>query len=186
MYTRVDRMGEPALATAFLHKDPGVSDVAGKPTSSPTKSQRDDFNAGDPAGDGNNFAGQIVFTLAHLHAQLDPQVRGLGLTTCSTGAVSSGNFNQSQCLTQAAGALVPDVLTLDNSGTSSWPNGRHPDDPVVDRLLAAGLLDLRVSGQNINTLSNSGLLSPKYNDGNASADLSPTEFPYFRPKHAGP
>jgi hypothetical protein len=75
--------------------------------------------------------------------------------------------------------VIPDVITLDIDQPGSWPNGRHPDDPVVDRLLAAALVDLSPqSGQGLDLFANLPL-NPPGNDARAD-DPSPPNFPYLR------
>ena len=62
---------------------------------------------------------------------------------------ASGNFDVTSCLVQAvtpsqtlASLVIPDVLTIDTSRPASFPNGRTPGDPVIDRTLALLFLDL--------------------------------------------
>ena len=42
--------------------------------------------------------------------------------------------------------VVPDTITVDFSKASGFPNGRRLEDPVIDVILAAILLDMRVHG----------------------------------------
>lgn len=60
-------------------------------------------------------------------------------------------FNVAPCLNQVvaqgrtlANLVVPDVLRVDLTQPSGFPNGRRYLDPVVDVTLAAALLDLRI------------------------------------------
>lgn len=180
-YARVDRMGQPATGTALLSRVPGTAPA------NQGGNQRDAFNRGNPDTDAANFATPMLASLRRIHVQLEEQLRSFGLDTCSTGTGSATNIDA--CTAQAAPVILPDVVTIavgagTSASTDGWPNGRGFDDPVVDRLLAAALLDLANPAQNINTLA--GLpLNPPGNDGNAG-DSSPTSFPYLRPMHVGP
>ena len=67
-YVRVDRTGQPALATALLSRDPAILPVG--PTgailnpgnsSNTFNNQRDALNRGDPINDARDFAG--LFTV---------------------------------------------------------------------------------------------------------------------------
>ena len=98
-YVRIDRMGEPALATALLSKtvdSPTPVDGNGKPVNPGSANkfnnfndQRDAFNRSDPVNDARDFAfiltmGPQINSLADYHYKLGPQLRALGLTPCST------------------------------------------------------------------------------------------------------
>jgi hypothetical protein len=195
-YVRIDRMGEPALATALLSSkidSPVPVDGNGKPVNpgagnrfNSANDQRDALNRGDPINDARDFAfiftvGPQVNALANYHYKLGPQLRSLGLTPCSfervTPPAGIGDVNIDTCVAQAAPAILPDVITYDASTAAGWPNGRGFDDPVVDRLLAVALL--KVSGpaapHNIDTLV--GVINPPRDD---SGTLSPATFPHLR------
>jgi len=201
-YARVDRMGEPALATALLSKnvnDPIPVDGSGKPINPGSgqrfntfDDQRDALNRGDPANDARDFAfmltqGPQLNALANYHYKLGPQLRSLGLKPCSTETVvpppGIGQVDISTCVAQAAPVILPDVITLDSNVATSWPNGRSFDDPVVDRLLAAALLDISTpgSGQNLNSLV--GVINPTKDE---TGTPSPSTFPHLRPAHPFP
>lgn len=195
-YVRIDRMGEPALGTALLSRNvnnpvpvdgngnvvnPGQSNVFNS-----SNNQRDALNRGDPVNDARDFAfmltvGPQINSLASYHYELGPQLRTLGFTPCSTENVTPpsgiGQVNIDGCVAQVAGAVLPDVLTLDSNTATSWPNGRTFDDPVVDRLLAAALLNIAGAGapHNINTLV--GVINPPRDD---TGTQSPTAFPHLR------
>jgi hypothetical protein len=196
-YVRIDRMGEPALATALLSSTPDSPtpvDGNGNPVNpgagnrfNPFNDQRDALNRGDPVNDARDFAfiltvGPQVNSLANYHYKLGPQLRAAGLTPCSTETVSppSGpsQVDISTCVAQAAPVVLPDVITYDPNTAAGWPNGRGFDDPVVDRLLAASLLKISGPGapHNINTLV--GIIDPARDD---SGTLSPATFPHLRP-----
>lgn len=201
-YVRVDRMGEPALGTALLSRNvnnpipvdgdgnvvnPGQSNVFNS-----SNNQRDAFNRGEPVNDARDFAfmltqGPQINSLASFHFELGPQLRTLGLTPCSTETATppSGiaQVDISGCVAQVAGAVLPDVVTLDPNTATSWPNGRSFDDPVVDRLLAAALLKIGGAGapHDINTLV--GVINPTRDE---SGTLSPAAFPHLRAAHPSP
>lgn len=175
-YVRVDRMGQPATNTALL------SPVAGTGVGFGADNSRDSFNRSSPDTDAQ-FAVPMVNRLRVLHQQLAPALDAFDnpqVTRCSIGMGSQINIDQ--CIAQAAPVILPDVITLDLSLPDRWPNGRHPDDPVVDVLLALALLDMRVHGTEL--LANLPL-NPRFNDATFN-DFSPAEFPFLRPAHPGP
>ena len=132
-YTRVDRMGGPATTTALLV--PGASGGA----------RRQVANSTDPADD-TDYAAEYVTALKRYHFHLAPQLAG-ALDTCGTAGTTEANTDVGPCVVQAlANPVIPDVLRLNTSQTSNYPNGRKPDDPVVDVLLAIALLDLGGDG----------------------------------------
>jgi hypothetical protein len=194
-YVRVDRTGQPAIATALLSRDPAIQPIG--PTgillnpgnaSNTFNDQRDALNRGDPVNDARDFAGLLTVgpqsnSLANIHYKVGPALRALGLTPCSTETVvpptSNAQVDISVCVAQAAPVILPDVITFDFAAAPGWPNGRGYDDPVVDRLLSAALL--RISGASpphtLNTLV--GVI-------NATADEVgtplPAAFPHLRPR----
>ncbi len=195
-YVRVDRTGEPALATALLSRDPtvtptGPSGALLNPGNAANtfNDQRDALNRGDPANDARDFAGLLTVgpqsnSLRNIHYKVGPALRALGLTPCSTETVSPPTNNTqvdiSTCVAQAAPVILPDVITYDASAAPGWPNGRGYDDPVVDRLLAAALL--RISGNSpphtLNTLV--GVINPTRDE---TGIVSPFNFPHMRPAY---
>jgi hypothetical protein len=113
---RVDRMAMPAVATATI-------------------TSKDAYNAANPVDDAaGTFVGEIVANVGGLHAALDDDLTGLGLTPCATQT----------CVNQAAPFVVPDVIRIDPSMPAGFPNGRRLIDPVIDVTLALVLLDLSV------------------------------------------
>jgi hypothetical protein len=193
-YVRIDRMGEPALATALLSKtvnSPTPVDANGNPVNPGSANkfnnfndQRDAFNRGDPVNDARDFAfiltrGPQINSLANYHYELGPQLRALGLTPCSTETVTPPANNTqvdiTTCVAQVAPVVLPDVITYDPNVAVGWPNGRHFDDPVVDRLLAASLLKIAGGPHNINTLV--GVINPTRDE---TGTLSPATFPHLR------
>ena len=115
-YTRVDRAGMPAIATAVI-------------------TSKDAYNQADPADDAaGDFVSEITANVTALHAALDDDLTGLGLTPCAAA----------DCISQAAPLVVPDVIRIDPSAPAGFPNGRLLADPVIDVTLAVVLLDLSV------------------------------------------
>ena len=192
-YARVDRTGQPAIATALLSRDPAIVPIG--PTGSMLNpgnaansfnNQRDALNRGDPANDARDFAGLFTVgpqsnTLANIHYEVGPQLRALGLTPCSVEKVvppaSKADVDISACVAQVAPVVLPDVMTYDLGAPAGWPNGRGYDDPVVDRLLAAALL--RISGpgapHTINALF--GVINAPRDE---SGTVLPPAFPHLR------
>jgi len=160
-YVRIDRMGEPAVATALLSRNNGnpvpvdgnglpVNPGAGNMFNS-FDNQRDAFNRGEPLNDFRDFAfmltqGPQVNALANYHFKLRPQLFALNLVPCSTETTvppaSIADISLTTCVNQVVNVVFPDVLTLNPNLATSWPNGRGFDDRVVDRLLAAALLKI--------------------------------------------
>ena len=115
-YTRVDRIGMPAIGTAVI-------------------TSKDDYNAADPVDDANgDFVPEIVSNVTALHDALDDDLAGLGLTPCVV----------EDCVATAAPLVVPDTLKIDTTAGAGFPNGRLLEDPVIDVTLAVVLLDLTV------------------------------------------
>jgi len=117
-YTRVDRMGMPAVATAVI-------------------TNKDDYNAGDPADDGD-FALEIIGNLDAIHTAFDADLATLGLVPCTVDATKGTGT----CVDQAAPLVIPDVLKIDTALPEGFANGRTLTDPVIDITLAAVLLEL--------------------------------------------
>ena len=112
---QLDRMGMPAVATAVI--SPELKDL---------------YNAGTPTEDvASAFVEDIVKNVTALHAALDDDLAGLLLTPCAA----------MDCVTRAAGLIVPDTLQINPGMPAGFPNGRNLADPVVDITLAVILLD---------------------------------------------
>lgn len=193
-YVRVDRTGQPAIATALLSRDTAIQPIG--PTGSllnpgnatnTFNDQRDSLNRGDPINDARDFAGMLTVgpqsnSLRNIHYEVGPALRALGLTPCSTETVtpptSNAQVDISTCVAQAAPVILPDVITYNLNAPAGWPNGRGYDDPVVDRLLAAALL--RISGtappHTLNTLV--GVINPVRDEAGTAL---PATFPHLRP-----
>jgi hypothetical protein len=99
------------------------------------------------------------------------------------GTVTAAKLDVTPCLTQTVGGrsvaslVVPDVLTLDPTQPSGFPNGRRLQDPVVDLEIAALFLDLKTDP--VDTLAKLPL-DPSGND----VPL-PATFPYLGAAHGG-
>lgn len=132
-FTRVDRMGMPAVSTALI-------------------TNKDAYNDGDPSDDAAlTFAADLLGNLADLHTALDDDIMnappgGLGFTPCSADA-SAG---LPECATQevvaggptVASLVIPDTLQIDPGTPAGFPNGRQLTDPVIDVTLAIILLQM--------------------------------------------
>ena len=136
-YTRVDRAGMPAIATALIV-------------------DRDAYNAAGPAEDeGFAFSDDLIGSLGALHSALDDDLATAGLVPCTVdGGIGT-------CEAQALPFVIPDVLGVDFSQPIAFPNGRRLDDPVIDMTLALILLDLSEPGQDLTTLLG---MNPTEND----------------------
>lgn len=148
-YTRTDRYGMPAVSAAVI------------PTA-----RRDEYNSIDPVDDADGlFVDDITASVNGLHAAIDASITAAGLTPCAPA----------DCVTQAAPLVVPDTLKIDPSADAGFPNGRRPQDPVIDLTLALLLLDLEV--HTVTTLADLPL-NPPAND-RPFLDA----FPYFAEPH---
>jgi hypothetical protein len=120
-YTRVDRMGMPAVATALI-------------------GSKDAYNSASPADDvDGDFVPEIVKALDGLHLALDDDLVAAGLTPCTVDV----------CVDQGGPLVLPDTLKIDLGVAPGFPNGRRPTDPVIDLTLAVILLDLGVHDEGV-------------------------------------
>ena len=112
--TQIDRMGRPAIATVFIPNNPIPPDrvADGKP------SAKSAFNHTDPVDDQARWRGEVVDTLTTLFSLND-----------ATDPNPGDDAAQIQAL---ANFLLPDILTLDTSSSAGFPNGRKPNDDVID------------------------------------------------------
>jgi len=143
-YVRIDRMGQPALASALLSRSPAdaVADGAGAAVNPDAANplnnfvnQRDAFNRGDPINDARDFAfmltqGPQINSLANFHFKLGRQLRELQFTPCSretaTPPTGIAQIDLTTCLAQIGSSILPDVMTFDPNVAASWPNGPPP------------------------------------------------------------
>jgi hypothetical protein len=104
---QVDRMAIPAINTALI-----------------PSGMKDAFNAGSPATDATMF-----------RSTAQAQVEGLRAAVLSVlGAETGGPLGDLDAAT-VAGALIPDIVTIDFSAPVAFPNGRRLSDDVVDAAL---------------------------------------------------
>ncbi len=155
-YTRIDRMGMPAVATALLA----------------TNEKKEDFNDDDPVDDvsaGGKYVPDFTARLAALHNALDAQLIALGKAPATVlGALQVGGP-----------LIVPDVLTLNTAADAGFPNGRKLDDLAIDITLAVLLLD-KDNPANVNWPRTFGDI-PLNPDGNAGGFRG--NFPYLFTAH---
>lgn len=144
-YAQVDRVGMPAVVVALI-------------------ASKDAYNMASPENDAD-FADEIVASVQAVHDALDDDLTGAGLTPCEPAA----------CVDAAAPFVIPDVLAIDATQDSGFPNGRRLPDPVMDVTLALVLLDLQTHA--VTTLADLPL-NPPTND--VSFESS---FPYLAPAH---
>ncbi|TVV72865.1 DUF4331 family protein [Sphingomonas solaris] len=105
-------------------------------------------------------------------------------TSSSSGGQTGSSVDVTPCLTQqvtstrtVTNLVVPDVLQLNLAAAQGFPNGRRLNDPVVDVILAAVFLDLKVHGADTFAkipLNPSGPDVPQ-----------PAGFPYLAPAQGG-
>ena len=153
-YTRVDRMGMPAIATALI-------------------ASKDGYNSANPVDDiAGNFVPEIINSLDFLHGALDGQLVGLGLTPCT---VESGTGS---CVAFAAPLIIPDTIKIDTNASSGFPNGRDLSAPVIDVTLAVALLELTGDSPPHAATDLVGVLNPAANDKEFSS-----EFPFLASPH---
>jgi hypothetical protein len=163
-YTRVDRLGMPAISTALV-----------------SSANKNDYNDGGPANDAAlDFAVDLLTNIEGLHTALDDDLTGLSLVPCSTVVGTTYMVCVEQEVAAGVSVLslvVPDTIQIDGSGTAGFPNGRMLADQVMDVTLAIILLDLTATGQDATTFA--GLpLNPAANDVAFNAN-----FPYLAPAH---
>ncbi|MBW2464397.1 MAG: DUF4331 family protein [Deltaproteobacteria bacterium] len=161
MYTRVDRLGMPAVSTALISSD-----------------QKNAYNDADPPAD-DTFTADIVTNLTAIHTALRDDLVTATLVPCSTAA-----FDPTMCVTQevAAGVsvaslIVPDTISINPAAAAGFPNGRGLSNQVMDVTLGIILLDINATGQSAATLAEIPL-NPAAND-----VAFGTAFPYLAAPH---
>lgn len=154
-YTRVDRSGMPAIATALI-------------------ASKDSYNQANPTDDSAGaFVPEILASLDFLHTALDGQLQNLGLTPCTVVGDGTGT-----CAQFAVPLILPDTLKIDTSADAGFPNGRLLTDPVIDVTLAVALLELTGDPAPHTPTTLVGVLNPPANDKDFQA-----EFPYLATPH---
>lgn len=106
-YVQFDRQGIPAINTAII------------PSSS-----KDAFNQGAPSTDATAFRASAQTTIEGLRTAVDAVL----------GAQNGGPLGNLTAA-QVAGALIPDIVTIDFSAPLAFPNGRRLEDDVIDAAL---------------------------------------------------
>jgi hypothetical protein len=148
---QVDRMGRPAINTALIPPVPRGSNIT-----NPKPDRRNAFNAGIPSNDQRDFHADMMGVLT------DP----------------NGIYKRSQAdATGLTNFLLPDILTVDTSNATVFPNGRGLRDPVIH--VELGLL------------TNGAITTDNVNDDNGSRITDGTNgttaaFPYFGPPNNPP
>lgn len=103
-------------------------------------------------------------------------------TTPPPGGGANFTYNVEPCFTQVIPQIgvsvreliaTPDALRLDLSRPAGFPNGRIPDDQIIDVTVAFLFLDLTVSGQSVRTFANLPLNPPR------SFPAPTTTFPFL-------
>jgi hypothetical protein len=165
-YTQIDRMGLPAINTAL--------NIAG---------DKDAYNASNPADDIAGMWDDEAFdSLSILHEGdvqggnpdpafgLDDDLIGAGFNVCPV--VGAGDCDEQ------TGGVMPngDQISLDTEVASGFPNGRQPQDAVMDILLAVALLDLIPPNEESITALAELPVNPTMND-----VAFPGDFPWFAP-----
>lgn len=162
MYTRVDRMGMPAVSTALIAVD-----------------LRNGYNDSTPAADAMNmWADEIVAGLEGLHMALRDDLVMAGLTPCSTPPIGMMPPDVTLCVTQAGPAVIPDTVRLDTSMPAGFPNGRLFADPVIDMTLSLILLQQGV--HDLNTLVGT---NPTMNEQPLPDRMNTAAFPWLNPPY---
>ena len=120
---QIERMGRPAILTVFIPPNPFEAG------STADGNLEDQFNATKPQNDQALWRGEVVNSLALLHSlnnATDPNVGD------DAGKVQG-----------LANLLLPDILTVDLSTPTGFPNGRNLADDVIDTelgLITEGLI----------------------------------------------
>ncbi|MEX0785167.1 MAG: DUF4331 family protein [Dehalococcoidia bacterium] len=106
--SQVDRMAIPAINTALIPSD-----------------QKDAFNQADPANDVDDFRSTAEATIDGLRGAIDS----------TFGSEQDGGPLGDLSPADVAGAVIPDVVTIDFSQPVGFPNGRTLTDDVIDAAL---------------------------------------------------
>jgi hypothetical protein len=114
-------------------------------------------------GGGGDFSGGDNVVVAPPTGGPPAQQASFDVVPCFTQDVLPGR--------NLARLVIPDTLSIDLSQPATFPNGRTPADPVIDRTLAMVFLDLRK--HSIDTFHNIPL-NPKGND-----KALPSAFPWL-------
>lgn len=107
VWVRVDRMGRPAINTAFIPDNPFEARA----------SLEDDFNVTHPRADQAKWRAELVDSLNLLHSLND---------------ATDDKTDDAKKVAGLADVLLPDVLTVDLSKATGFLNGRNLSDDVLD------------------------------------------------------
>ncbi|MEO8456691.1 MAG: DUF4331 family protein [Chloroflexota bacterium] len=110
--TQLDRIAIPALNTVFSHDD----------------AAKNAYNLGNPSTDVANNLANVTTTTQGLRDAVD------AVLNAPVGAEDNGPLG-ALTAAQVAGALTPDIVTIDFSKTVAFPNGRQLTDDVIDTAL---------------------------------------------------
>jgi hypothetical protein len=174
-YTRVDRMGMPAVSTALIP--------------SARKNAYNDASLSDDAA--GMFVPDLAATLTAVHTALDDDLTTAGLTPCSmttlVGTLPECFGQEIAAGVSVASLVVPDTLQINPAADAGFPNGRMLADPVIDVTLSVILLRMGSpcgAGMTCNptTLFNGPAPAPLNPPMNDVAFL--TTFPYLAAPHA--
>ena len=142
-YEQVDRIGMPLIGSAFI-------------------TSHDEYNEADPLTDvSGEFQLELQTNITALQDAVEDDLIDAGFAPADTN----------RALQQAGALIMPDTLKIDIDDAAFFPNGRVPDDPAADLLLALLLLNLTV--EDIEDFADIPL-NPPFND----ADFSPV-FPHL-------
>jgi hypothetical protein len=106
---QVDRMGIPAINTVFSNTD----------------AEKDAFNKAAPAGDVAAYLNTVTTRTQGLRDAVNAVLNG------PVGPEDNGPLGNLTSA-QVAGALIPDIVTIDFSKPVVFPNGRQLSDDVID------------------------------------------------------
>ena len=157
-YARVDRMGQPVVATVLLHTE-----------------DKDHFNGTEPAEDGD-FSELMLERLEELHVGLDDAIRAKGITPCALDV----------CARQVVSKIIPDTLQFDLSKPDGFPNGRRFEDITVDRILSMALADMTTPGDCNGRPCDIHAFERLPNNPLQNESPFLAQFPYLAPPHPPP
>lgn len=106
---QLDRMGIPAINTVFSNTD----------------AEKDAFNKGAPATDVASYLSTVTTRTQGLRDAVNAVLNG------PVGSEDNGPLGNLTSA-QVAGALIPDIVTIDFSKPVVFPNGRQLTDDVID------------------------------------------------------
>jgi hypothetical protein len=164
---QLDRVGIPALNTALVHGD----------------AAKDTYNKGAPATDVANNLANALASIQGLRDAVDPVLNG------PVGAEDNGPLGNLTSA-QVAGALTPDIVTIDFSKPVAFPNCRRLTDDVIDTALQLILNRTKGITDGINANDKAfgttfPFLADPFLPAAATASASPTTTPGTLPNTGG-